>query len=225
MDIETAIRSRKSIRGFKPDKVPRAILEEILGLACRAPSTMNTQPWEFCVITGDVLKKIANENVRSLRAGAMIHPEHIITGWPNQSVYRKRQVEVAMRIFRLMGIPREDKDKRVAWMERGFRFFDAPCAVIILTDNALTEAGPLMDIGALMQTICLAALDHGLGTCIEDQGVMYPENIRSVVKIPETKRIIISLAIGYPDLDFPANRVVSPREDVNTITTWCGFTR
>jgi hypothetical protein len=53
---------------------------------------------------------------------------------------------------------------------------------------------------------------------------MYPENIRSVVKIPETKRIIISIAIGYPDLDFPANRVVSPREDVNTITIWCGFT-
>ena len=223
MDIETAIRSRKSIRGFKPDEVPREILEEILMLACRAPSTMNTQPWEFLVIGGDVIKKIANENILSLRSGAMIHPEHIITGWPDQSVYRTRQVEVARRIFSLMGIPREDKDKRVAWMERGFRFFDAPCAVIILTDNALTEAGPLMDIGAVMQTICLLALDRGLGTCIEDQGVMYPENIRSVVRIPETKRIIISIAVGYPDPDFPANRVVSPREDIDTITAWHGF--
>jgi nitroreductase len=223
MDIETAIRSRKSIRGFTSEEVPREVLEEILDLACRAPSTMNTQPWEFVVITGKVLRKIAAENVRKLRSGIMIHPEHVITGWPNNGIFRKRQVEVAKRIFQLMGIPREDKEKRAAWMERGFRFFDAPAAIIILTDRALTEAGPLMDIGAVIQTICLAALEHGLGTCIEDQGVMYPENIRAGVNIPESKRIIISIAIGYPDGDFPANQLESPRESIEKIVSWCGF--
>lgn len=223
MDIATAIRSRKSIRGFKPDPVPREVIEKVLELACRAPSTMNTQPWEFVVVSGGALKKIVEENVRMLRGGVMIRPEHVITGWPNTSAYRRRQVEVARRIFHLMGIPRGDKEKRAAWMERGFRFFDAPAAVIILTDTALSESGPLMDIGAVMQTICLAALSFGLGTCIEDQGVMYPESIRSILKIPDTKRILISIAMGYPDPDFPANRVESPREDVATVATWCGF--
>jgi nitroreductase len=223
MDITEAIRSRKSIRGFKPDLVSREVLEKVLETSCRAPSTMNTQPWEFLVIAGDVLRKIADRNAKMLQDGVMIHPEHVITGWPNKSVYRERQVEVAKRIFLRMGIPREDKAKRAAWMERGFRFFDAPAAIILLTDTALTEAGPLMDMGAIMQTICLAALDYGLGTCIEDQGVMYPENIRSVIKVPDTKRIIISIAIGYPDWDFPANQVESPREDIKNLTTWCGF--
>ena len=223
MDITEAIRSRKSIRGFKPDPVSREVLEKILETACRAPSTMNTQPWEFLVIAGDVLRKIAGRNAKMLQDGVMIHPEHVITGWPNKSVYRDRQVEVAKRIFGRMGIPREDKAKRAAWMERGFRFFDAPAAIILLTDTMLTAAGPLMDIGAVVQTICLAALNYGLGTCIEDQGVMYPENIRSVIKIPDTKRIIISIAIGYPDRDFPANQVESPREDIKNLTTWCGF--
>jgi nitroreductase len=223
MDITEAIRSRKSIRGFKPFPVSREVLEKVLETSCRAPSTMNTQPWEFLVIAGDVLRKIAGRNAKMLQDGVMIHPEHVITGWPNKSVYRDRQVEVAKRIFRHMGIPREDKAKRAAWMERGFRFFDAPAAIILLTDTALTDAGPLMDIGAVMQTICLVALDYGLGTCIEDQGVMYPENIRSVIKVPDTKRIIISIAIGYPDWDFPANKVKSPREDIKNITTWCGF--
>jgi nitroreductase len=223
MDITEAIGSRKSIRGFKPDPVSREVLEKILETACRAPSTMNTQPWEFLVIAGDVLRKIADRNAKMLQGGVMIHPEHVITGWPNKSVYRERQVEVAKRIFQRMGIPREDKAKRSAWMERGFRFFDAPAAIILLTDTALTDAGPLMDMGAVMQTICLVALDYGLGTCIEDQGVMYPENIRSVIKVPDTKRIIISIAIGYPDWDFPANQVESPREDIKNITTWCGF--
>lgn len=223
MDIETAIRSRKSIRGFKPDPVPRTVLEEVLQIACRAPSTMNTQPWEFVVVSGPVLKQIVRENVKMLRGGVMIQPEHVITGWPNRSVYRERQVEVARRIFRLMGIPREDKEKRAAWMERGFRFFDAPAAVIILTDTALGESGPLMDIGAVMQSICLAALSFGLGTCIEDQGVMYPAGIRSILDIPDSKRILISIAIGHPDPDFPANRVESPREDIAAISTWYGF--
>jgi nitroreductase len=223
MDITEAITSRKSIRGFKPVPVSREVLEKILETACRAPSTMNTQPWEFLVIAGDVLRKIADRNVEMLQGGVMIHPEHEITGWPNKSVYRERQVDVAKRIFEHMGIPREDKAKRAAWMERGFRFFDAPAAIILLTDTALTNAGPLMDIGSVMQTICLMALHYGLGTCIEDQGVMYPENIRSVIKVPDTKRIIISIAIGYPDRDFPANQVESPREDIKNLTTWCGF--
>lgn len=223
MDITEAIRSRKSIRGFKPFPVSREVLEKVLETSCRAPSTMNTQPWEFLVIAGDVLRKIAGRNAKMLQDGVMIHPEHVITGWPNKSVYRERQVEVAKRIFLRMGIPREDKAKRAAWMERGFRFFDAPAAIILLTDTMLTAAGPLMDIGAVVQTICLAALNYGLGTCIEDQGVMYPENIRSVIKIPDTKRIIISIAIGYPDRDFPANQVESPREDIKNLTTWCGF--
>jgi len=223
MDMAEAIRSRKSIRGFKPDPVPREVLEQILDLARRAPSTMNTQPWEFVVLTGEVLQKITQENVRKLRGGVMIHPEHVITGWPSNSVFRVRQVEVARRIFDLMGIPREDKEKRAAWMERGFRYFDAPVAVIILTDRALTEAGPLMDIGAVMQTICLAALEHGLGTCIEDQGVMYPETIRQAANIPESKRVVISIAIGYPDKEFPANRLESPREPLDRIVSWHGF--
>lgn len=74
-----------------------------------------------------------------------------------------------------------------------------------------------------MQTLCLAALAHGLGTCIEDQGVMYPEVLRSVLKIPDTKRILICVALGYPDPDFPANALESPREDIAAITSWHGF--
>jgi len=70
MDIRTAILNRKSIRGFKPDPVPRDILEKVLEIACRAPSTMNTQPWEFAVVSGDVLKTVARENVKMLRGGS-----------------------------------------------------------------------------------------------------------------------------------------------------------
>ena len=85
------------------------------------------------------------------------------------------------------------------------------------------EPIPLIDIGAVMQNICLAALDHGLGTCIEDQGVMYPEVLREFTDIADNRRIVIAIAIGYPDPDFPANRLVSAREPIDSITQWIGF--
>jgi len=71
-----------------------------------------------------------------------------------------------------------------------------------------------------MQNICLAALHWGLGTCIEDQGVLYPEVVRKYTGIPASKRLIIAIAMGYPDPDFPANRIRSEREPAENLTTW-----
>jgi len=163
------------------------------------------------------------ENSRNLKSGVPVDPEHVGVGWPRDSVYRDRQVALAKQIFSLMGIEREDMEKRAAWSELGFRFFDAPAAIFILVDRTLSEIGPLLDIGAAMQTICLAALDYGLGTCIEDQGIMYPATVRKHADIPETKRIIIAIAIGYPDPSFPANRLQTDRAPVSQTTRWVGF--
>ena len=223
MDIVEAVKKRKSIRGYKPDPVPEETLQQILELASRAPSSMNTQPWEFTVLAGDVLENVRRSNVELLNSGAPPSPEHVVVGWPRESIYRQRQVDLAKQLFQLMDISREDKEKRAKWMERGFRYFDAPAAIIISTDRCLSENGPLLDIGALIQTICLAALHFGLGTCIQDQGVAYPEVLRKHGHIPDSKRIIAALTIGYPDWDFPANKVESEREPIANLTTWFGF--
>ena len=170
MDILEAIHRRKSIRGFKTDPVSRDVLTRILEAGVRAPSAMNTQPWEFVVVTGDVLNGLREAIVEKLNRNEPMHPDHEVVSWSNESIYRTRQIELAKKIFTLMGIPREDKKKRAAWMERGFRFFDAPAAIVLLTDKSLSDTGPLLDLGAAMQNICLAALHFGLGTCVEDRG-------------------------------------------------------
>ncbi len=223
MDVLTAILERRSIRSFKSDPVPQKTLRSIIQSACQAPSAMNTQPWEFVVLAGEVLNNIKKGNVEKLKAGAKPQPEHSVIGWPSDSIYRRRQIDLAVDIFKLMGIAREDKDKRAAWSERGFRYFDAPAAIVVIADRSLSEAGPLIDIGAMIQNLCLAALHYDLGTCIEDQGTMYPEVLREYATIPDSKKIIISIAIGYPDWDFVANKLKSRREDINNITSWCGF--
>jgi nitroreductase len=157
MDILDAIRKRKSIRGYKSDPVPKTVIREILEIASLAPSAMNTQPWEFAVVTGEPLRKIREESAKKLNSGEIPQPEHHVVGWTKNSIYRVRQVDLAKHIFHIMNIPREDKIKRAEWMERGFRYFDAPAAIIIFVDKTLSETGPVLDVGAVMQNICLAA--------------------------------------------------------------------
>lgn len=223
MNINEAICSRKSIRGFIPKPVSRALISEILETAVYAPSALNSQPWEFTVVAGDVLDKICRANIESLESGASGGPENITGLWPKDSVFRSRQVDLAKHLFSLMAIERGDTEKRNEWLKLGFRFFDAPAAIIISVDTVLSQSGPLLDIGAVMQNICLAALEHGLGTCIEDQGVFFPDVIRKYTGIDENKRIVIAIAIGYPDPEFPANKVDSGRVLAAEKTAWYGF--
>jgi nitroreductase len=221
MDVVEAIKVRKSIRMYKPDPVPKKVIEEILDIATRAPSSMNSQPWEFTVIAGDVLDKIKKANVEMLNSGATTSPD--ASSKPFAGDYRQRQVDLAIELFRLMGIGREDKEKRAEWTRRGFRFFDAPAVIIISMDRSLDEGRPQFDIGAISQTIALAALKYGLGTCIQGQGIMFPQVVRKYAGIPDSKRMIICITIGYPDATFPANKIETKRVPADKITTWCGI--
>jgi nitroreductase len=223
MQIIEAIRTRKSVRGYKPDPVPKETIRQILEIAGRAPSAMNSQPWEFCVLGGSVLDQVRQAHLEKLRAGATPRGEQSVVGWSKQSVYRQRQVELAVQLFQLMGIERQDTQKRTQWAERGFGFFDAPVAIIVLTDTSLKPDTPLIDIGIVIQSICLAALAFDLATCIEDQGCLYPDVLRRLGEIPDTKRIVMSIAIGYPDWDYPANQVTTSRVPIDDIVQWRGF--
>ncbi len=223
MDVIEAIKTRKSIRGYKPNLVPKEVLAEILEAAIRAPSGMNNQPWEFTVIAGDVIKQIGQANLEKLSARETPKMEAPRTeSGQFAGIHRERQVALAVQLFQLMDIAREDREKRTEWMMRGFRFFDAPAAIFISMDESVHPGGQF-DIGAVSQTIALVALNHGLGTCIMGQGVSYPDVIRKFTGIPESKVIVICLTIGYPDWDFPANKVQSEREPVEKVTTWCGI--
>jgi len=223
LDIIEAIKKRKSIRRFKPDPVPEKVIREILEIAVRSPSAMNTQPWEFTVIAGDVIENIRKEHIQKIKEGIPPNTEFNLMEWPRDGIYRDRQVNLAMQLFNLMGIDRKNKKQRTEWVERGFRYFDAPAAILLSLDKALSGIGPALDIGSMMQTICLAALHFNLGTCIENQGVMYPDVVRKWADIPKSRFLVVSIAIGFSDWDFPANKVKSERETVENITNWCGF--
>jgi nitroreductase len=222
MELIEAIKTRRSIRGYKSTPVPKEILAEILEIAIHAPSAMNIQPWKFTILGGRVLDELKEALQEKFLARVEPHPDFLqcprLVG-----AYRNRQVELAKKLFQLMDIAREDKEKRMEWGAKMTRFFDAPNAIIIGVDEDVSDFLSIFSLGTIGQTISLVALEFGLGTCIEHDTVYYPELIRQIAGIPESQKIAIGIAIGYPDCDFPANKLYTTREPLSSIATWCGI--
>jgi len=224
MELLEAIKSRKSVRAFKPEAVPTETMKEVLKIATRAPSSVNSQPWEFFIVKGEKLDQLKSRCVEQLRQGIGPDPDVPLPDKTRgnmglQGVYKKRQVVLGVSIFKLLGIARGDQKAITDYMEAMYRFFDAPAVVIIAVDKVLQLSYPLIDIGALLQTIALAALEFDLGTCIMRAIADYPDPVREIVGIPESKHVIIGMTMGYPDCDHPINRLKSEREALEDLLT------
>lgn len=223
MKLDDAMRGRRSIRGFQNKPVPRPLIEEIIALANRAPSSMNTQPWHLHVLTGEPLERVREGNTERMLAG--VTPTRDIEDYAAyEGEHRKRQIEIAVQLFEAMGIERHDAERRQEWVMRGFRQFDAPVSIVVCFDKALlNNTIAHFDTGAMTYGLVLAAWSRGLGAVINGQGIMQSPVVREVAAIPEDQAILTCVALGWPDDDFVANSVVSRRRPVENVTRFSGF--
>ena len=223
MDFETLVQTRRSVRGYKSDPVPRAVIEEIIAVAKGAPSSMNTQPWHVHVLTGEPLERVRQRNTETMLAGGKANRD-IVTHGEYEGVHRSRQVAIAIKLFAAMNIERYDKAMRQDWVMRGFRQFDAPVSIVLTYDRELDPGATVhFDLGALSYGICLAAWDRGLGTVVNGQGIMRSEIVREEANIPEGEVIMTCIALGYPNDEFPANAVKADREPNDRFVRYVGF--
>ena len=223
MNYDDVVLGRRSIRGYQDKAVPQKLIEEILTLAMRSPSSMNTQPWNFTVVSGDVLDKIRAGNTERNLAGVP-HSREFRIGKAFEGQHRDRQVGVAKQLFAAMGIAREDKEARHDWVLRGFRQFDAPICVIITYDRELADSDDTaFDCGAVTTALVNAAWSRGLGAVINSQGIMQSPVVREHAGISDDQVIMKAVALGWPDDSFPANAVVSERKSVAEAARFIGF--
>ena len=222
-DLETIVFERRSIRGYTKQAVPREVLEDVIRIAQRAPSSMNTQPWHFHVLTGEPLERVRRGNTEKMVAGSSIDRE-ITLNHGYEGPHRDRQVEIAVQLFEAMGIARDDKVRRQDWVMRGFRQFDAPVSVVITIDKELAnDTIAHFDCGAATYGLVLAAWSKGLGTVINGQGIMQSSVVRENANIPADQVIMPCVAMGYPDEDFVANHVQSRRAIDDSVVSFVGF--
>lgn len=219
MEAAAAIKGRRSIRKFKAQEVPKNVIKEILEYARWSPSWGNTQPWELFVLTGKTLAKFKEMNLKQTLAGAPIASDvPMLEKWPD--AMKARYGDLGKVVLSAQGIKREDKAGRDKYYQDMVIMFDAPCLILACISRDNLVEYQMLDIGVIAQTICLAAHDKGLGTCLLAAAARYPAEIRKIAAIPDDQKIVVGIALGYPDPSAPINTFDRQRAGLDEIVHW-----
>ncbi len=223
MNVTEAIESRKSVRAFRPAPVPKAVIEEILEVSMRAPSGTNTQPWHIYVCTGAQKQAVTDAVLDQIRAGNAAK-YHDVGYYPERwsDLHNSRRRNVGWGLYSLLGIEREDKERRKSQALRNFSFFDAPVGIFVTIDDYLAK-GNWTDVGLYLQTLMLAARDHDLHTCPQAAWVPYQDAVLKTIGAPEGQSLVAGIALGYEDTDKIENSLVSEREKLENVVRYLGF--
>ena len=218
MDAVDCIKTRMSIRGFKKEPVSRELLEKVIETACWSPSYKNSQPWEVMVLSGAKKEGLSKMLVELLESGAEPSPDLAAPeSWPEAEQARINQLFAKRK--ELTGIDLGAPEMIVKAKKANFRFYGAPHAIYLFQDSSLSQWS-LFDLGLFAQSLMLAAHAHGLGTVPQAFATDYAGEVKKYLGIPASKRLILGLSIGYPDMDAPANSFRTDRSPVTEITTF-----
>ena len=210
MKVSEAIKARRTIRGFKKDRVPESLLEEIFELAQHSASNCNTQPWHTVVVSGDKRDKLENLMLTEIMSGGSPSPGFKPGDQELKGVYRERQIACASDYYGTMGISREDKDARNALMVQNWQFFGAPHAAFISMPKSMGEVNAI-DIGIYLQSLMLLLTEYGLASCPQGALAFFPKSVYELCDIPEENAILVGLSFGYAEEGAKINTVKMPR--------------
>ncbi len=217
--VDAAITSRRSVRAFLPTPVPRATVEQILAVASRAPSGVNTQPWKVTVLTGaakDALsRRILAEHDARAAAGSTGADAGEYDYYPTEWVapYIDRRRKVGWDLYGLLGIGKGDKARMHAQHGRNYTFFDAPVGLIFTIDRILRQ-GSWLDYGIFLGNVMTAARARGLDTCPQAAFIGFHKIIEEQLSLPSSEMVVCGMSLGYADESKPENRLVTQREPV-----------
>jgi len=211
MDVKEAVMARRSIRAFSPEPVSKSVLAKIMETALWAPSWGNTQPWKLTLVGGETLEKIKEAYVDRFAKGNLFittpdYPMPTEFG-PTQ---KGRYQGLGKGLFQVLGIAREDTERRNQYYEEMIRCLGASHVIYLHLDCGFNPYA-LMDAGIILQTIALLAVEQHLGTCFLAQSVRYPDIIRKYTNISDDQMLVMGMAIGHPIEDHPLNLFRSER--------------
>jgi len=219
MELQEAVRTRRSIRCFLPKPVSQETIQELISDSLWAPSWFNTQPWEIVVVTGEPLERFKRDNKKALLSGQTSIPDiPMPKKWPEAQ--KKRSMDLVESIFESLGIDRNNAEGRVAYYRQMYYLFDAPSLILFLIDKGLSLEYAMLDVGIFLQTFFLLAHDKGLGTCAFSGTVHCPEIVHRDFAIPDTKLLVIGVALGWPDVNASVNNFVRERGKVEEFVKW-----
>ncbi len=220
MNVSEALRTRKTVRAFKPDAVSTEILKAILETAARAPSGGNLQPWRVYALLGEARDELVRRVAEKRKTAPMGEPpEYHIYPPELTEPYRTRRFRIGEAMYAALGIPREDKMARLAFFSRNWEFFGAPVGLVFTIDRQMQQ-GQWADLGMYMQSVMLLAREHGLHSCPQEAWAVHHSTIREYLNVPQNELIFCGMALGYADESAPVNTLVSERAPLEEYVTF-----
>ena len=215
MEVIKTIQERKSIRAFTPAPIPKETIEEILKLAILAPTAINLQPWDLIVVTEEERERLSRRLIKAYKEKKISCGPGNVKPLPKTFAKRGAKTLGLMNpFFEEMGV-----DPNQFINEGSCNFYGAPVAILLCLDDSFPNAR-FVDIGLILGYLLLAAHVSDLATCPIGLITAYQEEIKDTLNIPESKNVVIGLALGYPDEKSPINRFKSQRDDFEKFVRW-----
>ena len=219
-DVFQALATRRSVRAFLPNPVPRETVETILELAARAPSGSNIQPWKVWVVAGEAKDRVTAKILAAYDADDPSHAEEYAyypDQWTEPFVGRRRKL--GKDLYSLVGIGKGDTAAMKRQTGRNYSFFGAPVGMFLTVDGGMNQ-GSWLDTGTFLQSVLVAARGFGLDTCPQQSFSKYHRIIKDELGIPEDQKIACGIALGYIDEGAPENALVTEREPLSQFSTF-----
>jgi nitroreductase len=201
--LEQLLASRYSCRAFKPEPVPRKVIERLVTTAQRTASWCNSQPWQLVITSGAETEKFRDAMYAAATSG---EPEAPDFPWPREykGVYLERRRESGFQLYNTLGIPRGDKAAYAKQALENYNFFGAPHVAIITTAEELGVYGAV-DCGLYVDTFMLAAQALGLGTIAQAALARRSDVVRKYFELGDDRRVVCGISFGYADHDHIVN--------------------
>lgn len=209
---------RYCVRAFEDKEVSRETIREILEYARFAACSKNMQPWKVYAVTGKPLKKLAEDMVEALKKSVAPAPPRPDSSKPPEE-YWERARTCGFSLFQLKGIPRDDKEKRLAHYAENYSFFQAPVEFFFGMDKSLPER-QLIDMGIFLERVMNKASDLGLGTCPQASVADFPHVLKKHLNYPDEIEILFGLSMGYEEKNALVNSFRTEKLSVDEFTTW-----
>jgi nitroreductase len=214
MKVSEAVNRRKSVRAFLDEPLDTDLLKSILEAAARAPSGGNVQPWRISLLNGATMARFRSIMKKRIQAGPVDDPEYLMYPTEIGEVYRARQLKVAVDMYGLLDIKREDADKRRAWSNENYNFFGAPAAIFCHVERHM-DRPQWSDLGMFLQTFMLLLQEAGLDSCAQEAWSLHHKSVDEFVGVEENWMLFCGLAIGKIDPDHVVNQLETERAPVD----------
>ena len=222
--VDDAIISRRSIRKFLPQPVERAVVEDILDVARRAPSGTNIQPWQVYVLTGEPLRALSRRILEVFNDPALdAQHQREYKYYPDEwfSPYIERRRAVGWALYARLGIAKGEQAKMHAQHGRNFLFFDAPVGLMFTIDRVMQQ-GSWLDYGMFLQNVMVAARARGLDTCPQAAFTQFHRIIARHLDLPDEQTVVCGMSLGWADPAAIENTLVTEREPLERFARFLG---